>query len=149
MQSYPTCRHGLRVINGNSGWKFAWPVSVVSVESHRTAQVLLNCCAQHTPDGMTMFVCLHMTVVLLQSALYTPEQLLELMAASDYVVAALPHTPSTHELVNAAAIAAMKPNGVFINVGRGKTVEEPALIEGAVAQGWRLHVLGARCNQNE
>lgn len=60
---------------------------------------------------------------------YTPDQLPALMAASDYVVAAMPHTPSTHELINAAAIAAMKPTGVFINVGRGKCVEEPALIQ--------------------
>lgn len=52
------------------------------------------------------------------------------MAESDYVVVATPYTPATHEQVNAAAIAAMKPNAVLINVGRGKCVEEPALIKG-------------------
>lgn len=65
----------------------------------------------------------------LLDAVYGPGQLPELMAASDYVVAAMPHTPETHEIIDAAAIAAMKPTGVFINVGRGKTVAEPALIE--------------------
>jgi hypothetical protein len=56
----------------------------------------------------------------------------QLMAESDYVVVATPHTPSTHELVNAAAIAAMRPNAVLVNVGRGKCIEEPALIAGGL-----------------
>jgi hypothetical protein len=65
-----------------------------------------------------------------QDALYRPDQLAELMAASDYVVAATPWTPETDKIVSAAAIAAMKPNGVLVNVGRGKCVDEEALIEG-------------------
>lgn len=56
------------------------------------------------------------------------ERLLELMARSDYVVAAAPLTPDTRGLVGAAAIGAMKPSGVFINVGRGPVVDEAALI---------------------
>lgn len=65
-----------------------------------------------------------------QEKFYSPDQLNELMATADYVVVATPYTPSTHQLVNAAAIAAMKPNGVLVNVGRGKCIEEAALIEG-------------------
>ncbi|KAF8058054.1 ddh [Scenedesmus sp. PABB004] len=61
--------------------------------------------------------------------MYSPAQLPELMAASDYVVVATPHTPATDKLVSAAAIAAMKPTGVLVNVGRGKCVDEEALIE--------------------
>ncbi|KAF6261211.1 hypothetical protein COO60DRAFT_801988 [Scenedesmus sp. NREL 46B-D3] len=60
---------------------------------------------------------------------YTPDQLTELMSVSDYVVAATPYTPATDKLISAAAIAAMKPTGVFINVGRGKCVDEEALID--------------------
>lgn len=56
------------------------------------------------------------------------------MAASDYVVAATPWTPDTDKLVSAAAIAAMKPNAVFVNVGRGKCVDEEALIEALSAR---------------
>jgi len=52
------------------------------------------------------------------------------MSQSDYVVVATPYTPETHQLVDAAAIAAMKPNGVLINVGRGKCVDETALTAG-------------------
>jgi phosphoglycerate dehydrogenase-like enzyme len=33
-------------------------------------------------------------------------------------------------MLSAEAIAAMKPNSVFINVGRGKCVDEQALIQG-------------------
>eukprot|EP00878_Enallax_costatus_P046953 GHUV01057287.1.p1 GENE.GHUV01057287.1~~GHUV01057287.1.p1 ORF type:complete len:340 (+),score=73.08 GHUV01057287.1:317-1336(+) len=63
------------------------------------------------------------------SKIYSPDQLNELVAASDYVVVATPYTPATHQLINAAAIAAMKPTGVLINVGRGKCIDEAALIE--------------------
>lgn len=62
---------------------------------------------------------------------YTPDKLNQLMADSDYVVMALPYTQSTHHLVNAEAINAMRPNGVLINVGRGKTLEQDAIIKGA------------------
>lgn len=66
----------------------------------------------------------------MQEKVYTPDQLTELMSVSDYVVAATPYTPATDKLISAAAIAAMKPTGVFINVGRGKCVDEEALIDG-------------------
>ena len=66
----------------------------------------------------------------LQDKLYSPDQLNELMSVCDYIVMATPYTPSTHQLINAAAIAAMKPNGVLVNVGRGKCINEAALIEG-------------------
>ncbi|KAI8474809.1 MAG: D-isomer specific 2-hydroxyacid dehydrogenase [Monoraphidium minutum] len=67
-------------------------------------------------------------------ALYTPDKICDLMAASDYVVAATPHTPSTDKIISRAAIAAMKPNGVLVNVGRGKCVDEEALIEALSAR---------------
>lgn len=54
------------------------------------------------------------------------------MSVSDYVVAALPHTDATEKLVSAEAISSMKKTGVFINIGRGGTVDEPALVTGAV-----------------
>lgn len=45
------------------------------------------------------------------------------------VCAATPWTPQTDKLVSRAAIAAMKPTAVFLNVGRGRCVDEDALIE--------------------
>ncbi len=57
------------------------------------------------------------------------DQLNALMGHSDYVVVAAPLTPDTKGLVNSAAIAAMKPTGVLINVGRGAVIDEAALID--------------------
>lgn len=39
-------------------------------------------------------------------------------------------------MMNAAAIAAMKQNAVFVNIGRGKCVDEPALIAGGWHHKW-------------
>jgi phosphoglycerate dehydrogenase-like enzyme len=57
-----------------------------------------------------------------------PAQLLTLMERSDYVAIATPLTPETRGLVGEAALRAMKTTGVLINVGRGPTVDEAALI---------------------
>ena len=62
--------------------------------------------------------------------MYGPDKLEQLMSESDYVVNALPVTESTFEVINAQAIAKMKKSAVFVNVGRGKTVDETALIKG-------------------
>jgi phosphoglycerate dehydrogenase-like enzyme len=57
------------------------------------------------------------------------EQKKEMIEQCDYVVAALPLTPETNAFLNAADFAAMKKSSVFMNVGRGPVVDEPALIE--------------------
>ena len=62
--------------------------------------------------------------------MYGPAQLNQLMAESDYIVNALPVTKATLGVIDAEAIASMKRTAVFINVGRGKTVDETALIKG-------------------
>jgi phosphoglycerate dehydrogenase-like enzyme len=59
---------------------------------------------------------------------YPPEALLEMLGRCDYVVIALPLTAETHHLIGEAQIAAMKPNAVVINVGRGPLIDEPALV---------------------
>ena len=53
----------------------------------------------------------------------------EVIAESHYVVMSAPLTPSTHRLLSRERIALMKPHAVFINVGRGGTVDEEALID--------------------
>ena len=54
-------------------------------------------------------------------------RLAELLAVADYVVLALPLTPETHHLVDAAAIARMRAGAQLVNVGRGELVDEAAL----------------------
>jgi len=60
---------------------------------------------------------------------FAPAQINELMSASDYVLLAAPLTDETRGMIGAPQIAAMKPTGVLINVGRGAVVDEVALIE--------------------
>lgn len=66
-----------------------------------------------------------------KTSVFAPEQILQMVPQCDYLVCCTPYTPDTHQLVSAAAIAAMKPTAVFINVGRGKCVDEEALVQGA------------------
>ncbi len=57
-----------------------------------------------------------------------PEALPALLAESDFVVLATPLTPETENLMDATALAAMKPGAWLINVARGRLVDERALL---------------------
>lgn len=52
----------------------------------------------------------------------------ELLSESDFVSAHAPHTKSTHHMLSDAQFALMKPTAIFVNTGRGRVVDEPALI---------------------
>jgi phosphoglycerate dehydrogenase-like enzyme len=56
------------------------------------------------------------------SALWKPERLPDLLAASDYVVIAAPHTPATEQLFRRPQLLQMKRSAYLINVGRGAIV---------------------------
>lgn len=60
--------------------------------------------------------------------IYPIEALHSFLRECDYVVLSLPLTAETHHLINAAALAAMKPTAILINVARGGLVDEKALI---------------------
>lgn len=47
------------------------------------------------------------------------ERLADLLAASDFVVIAAPHTPETERLFDASVLGSMKPSSYLINIGRG------------------------------
>lgn len=51
------------------------------------------------------------------------ERLDELLAISDYIVIAAPHTPQTEKLFNARRFACIKSTAVLINIGRGVIVD--------------------------
>ena len=53
----------------------------------------------------------------------------DVLPQSDYVVLSAPLTPATYRMVSRERIARMKPDAVFINIGRGKTVDEDSLVE--------------------
>jgi D-2-hydroxyacid dehydrogenase (NADP+) len=58
----------------------------------------------------------------------------ELLPLVDYLVLALPLTPETRHLVDARALALLRPTARLVNVGRGELVDEPALAS-ALAEG--------------
>jgi phosphoglycerate dehydrogenase-like enzyme len=64
--------------------------------------------AEETPAGVT---------------LWRPDRLNDLLASSDFVVVAAPHTPETYKLMNRARLRRMKRSAYLINVGRGVIVD--------------------------
>ncbi|MEQ1937536.1 2-hydroxyacid dehydrogenase [Mesorhizobium sp. CN5-321] len=50
-----------------------------------------------------------------------------LASAVDTLVSVAPGTPATAKAVNAKVLSALGPDGVFVNIGRGSTVDEAAL----------------------
>ena len=60
--------------------------------------------------------------------------LLGLAHAVDTLISVAPGGAATEKAVNAEVLAALGPNGVFVNIGRGSTVDEEALIA-ALANG--------------
>jgi D-2-hydroxyacid dehydrogenase (NADP+) len=60
--------------------------------------------------------------------LFPPEELKKLLAASDYVVVSTPLTPETRGLIGEEELKAMKPTAYIINISRGGTIDEKALI---------------------
>lgn len=58
----------------------------------------------------------------------------ELLQQADFVCLTLPLTPQTENLMGAEQFALMRPESIFINISRGKVVDEPALIN-ALQQG--------------
>jgi len=68
-------------------------------------------------------------------AMYGLEQLLEVLPQADFVVLTVPLTNETEGLIDRVALRAMKPTTVLINIGRGGTIQETALIQ-ALKEGW-------------
>lgn len=65
--------------------------------------------------------------------LYPTARLHEMLSRCDTVIAAVPETPETIGLMDAAAFAAMPHGSFFVNVGRGTLVHEAALIDALVS----------------
>ena len=55
--------------------------------------------------------------------------LMDLAAAVDTLISVVPGDVSTENGINADVLSALGPKGVFINIGRGSTVDEVALID--------------------
>jgi phosphoglycerate dehydrogenase-like enzyme len=55
--------------------------------------------------------------------LWKPEQLDNLLSASDWVVVAAPHTPETAKMFRRRQFQKMRPTAFFVNIGRGAIVD--------------------------
>lgn len=66
---------------------------------------------------------------------YPAKALSEAVSGADVVVLAIPLTDATRGWFDGAAIAAMKPDALLINMARGNIVDEEALA-GALSSGW-------------
>jgi phosphoglycerate dehydrogenase-like enzyme len=64
----------------------------------------------------------------------------DLLAACDIVSLHLPLTPETANLLDATALALMKPSAVVVNTSRGPIIDEPALVD--ALRGGRLAAAG-------
>jgi len=59
---------------------------------------------------------------------WSPDRLLDVLADSDVVVLALPHTPGTKQLIGARELDAMKRGAILVNVARGKLLDDEAVV---------------------
>ncbi|HVQ74439.1 MAG TPA: C-terminal binding protein [Candidatus Binatia bacterium] len=64
-----------------------------------------------------------------------PVGLTELLQRSDIISMHAPATPEAHHLLTEEHFRLMKPSALFINTGRGPTVDEGALVK-ALQEGW-------------
>jgi D-3-phosphoglycerate dehydrogenase len=67
-----------------------------------------------------------------------PATLNEVMAQSDFVSMHAPARPECTHMLREEHFRLMKPSSIFVNVGRGPTVHEEALIK-ALQEGWIAH----------
>jgi phosphoglycerate dehydrogenase-like enzyme len=68
------------------------------------------------------------------TALYGPDRLHERLGQADVVVLTVPLSAETRGMIGPAELRAMRPGAYLINIGRGGTVDEPALVE-ALSEG--------------
>ena len=61
-------------------------------------------------------------------AVWPPERLHDLLAQSDVVVIAAPHTPQTKRLIGRAEVDCIKHGALLINVARGKMIDDDAVV---------------------
>jgi phosphoglycerate dehydrogenase-like enzyme len=68
------------------------------------------------------------------ASVWKPERLPELLAASDFVVVAAPHTPETEKLFRRPQFQQMKRTAFLINIGRGAIVDLADLVAALAAR---------------
>jgi phosphoglycerate dehydrogenase-like enzyme len=57
------------------------------------------------------------------------DTLADTVREADYLVNIMPGGPRNTDIISRAVFSSMKPSAFFINIGRGETVDETALVE--------------------
>ncbi|MEU6195122.1 D-2-hydroxyacid dehydrogenase [Streptomyces sp. NPDC047061] len=70
-----------------------------------------------------------------RTGIHGPDDLDRLMSRADWVIAAAPLTEQTYGMFDAHRFGVMQPSACFINVGRGRLVDEEALVR-ALTRRW-------------
>ena len=73
------------------------------------------------------------TQVISRSGKVTLDHLDELLPEADLLISCLPETTQTQGVVTKHRLSLMKKTAVFVNVGRGSAIDEPALMEALLA----------------
>lgn len=71
----------------------------------------------------------------------------ELLARADHLVLVLPYSPQAHHLIDAAALAKLRPHATLTNIARGGIVDEDALCD--VLESGRLGAAGLDVYEGE
>ena len=68
-------------------------------------------------------------------AIYGADRLYDRLPEADFVVLTVPLSHATQGMIGERELRAMKPTSYLINIGRGGTIQQPALIQ-ALREGW-------------
>ena len=68
-------------------------------------------------------------------ALFSPQEILQMLPECDFVILTAPLTPETRGLIAEAELKAMKPTAYLVNIARGPIVEQEILIR-ALKEKW-------------
>jgi phosphoglycerate dehydrogenase-like enzyme len=66
--------------------------------------------------------------------LYPPEALHSMLSECDFAVLTLPLTEETYHIIDEEALKAMKPSAYLVNIGRGKLIDQKALVAALTAK---------------
>lgn len=71
----------------------------------------------------------------------------ELLREADHVILVVPYSPAVYHMIDAAALAQMKPGAVLVNIARGGVVDDAALV--AALRAGRIGAAGLDVFENE
>jgi phosphoglycerate dehydrogenase-like enzyme len=118
-RAWPELRHPLRELDGQS--LFLIGVGEIGRETARLAKsfgmrtVGIRRSRKPPPEHV--------------DEVHGPDRLAELAGQADAMVVSLPLTEQTAGMIDRAVIERLPPSCIFVNVGRGGVVDEPALVE--------------------